>query len=195
MDRKRRYFMIYKPYGMLSQFSGEQLSLKDLDFQFSKDIYPVGRLDKDSEGLLLLTNDKEMNKKILDPDSKCPKTYLTHVDGAIENDQISVLKNGVEIKVKKALYKTLPCHAEIIDPPNLPERNPPIRYRKNIPTSWIKLIIHEGKNRQVRKMCAAVNTPVLRLVRWSIGNLTVEGMKVGEVKEISKDQINRLVLG
>ncbi len=178
---------------MLSQFSGEQTTLKDLDYNFPTNVYPIGRLDKDSEGLLLLTNDKTLVDKILNPKSKCSKTYLVQVDNKIDQSQIQKLKAGVNIKVNKSSYRTQKCEAEVIDEPELPERNPPIRYRKNIPTSWCKVVISEGKNRQVRKMCAAVNAPVLRLVRWSIGRLSIDGMTPGKVKEISKNKIIRLV--
>jgi 23S rRNA pseudouridine2457 synthase len=189
-SQQHRYFVIYKPYGMLPQFTDDSSRpvLGDL-FAFPKDVYPVGRLDMDSEGLLLITDDKSLNHKLLNPKFKHSKEYLVQVDGAINQEAITKLERGVIIKHKKMDYKTLPAKAKIIDVPSLPERNPPIRYRKSIPTSWISLTLGEGKNRQVRKMTASVGFPTLRLVRDKIENLTLGEMKPGEVIELEMDVI------
>lgn len=190
-----RYFIIYKPYGMLSQFSkeGNYATLADL-FDFPKDVYPLGRLDADSEGLLIITNDKNLNYKLLHPKFKHNRTYLAQVEGAIDNEAIEKLQKGVEININGQPHKTLPAKAKIINAPKeIEERNPPIRFRKNIPTSWIELSLAEGKNRQVRKMTAVVGYPTLRLIRIKIENLQLFPLKSGEVKEISKKQIYRLL--
>ena len=180
---------------MLSQFSkeGEHATLADL-FDFPKDVYPVGRLDSDSEGLLIITNDKNLNYKLLHPKFKHFRTYLAQVDGAIDIEAIEKLQKGVDIKVNKQVYRTLPAKVKIIDTPKeIEERKPPIRFRKNIPTSWIELSLSEGKNRQVRKMTAIVGYPTLRLIRIKIENLQLFPLKSGEVKEISKNEIYRLL--
>lgn len=190
-----RYFIIYKPYGILSQFSkdGNNATLADL-FDFPKDVYPVGRLDADSEGLLILTNDKNLNYKLLQPKFKHRRTYWVQVDGTIHNEALEKLQKGVIIKINGKEYKTLPCEVRILENSiNIEERNPPIRFRKNIPTSWIELILTEGKNRQVRKMTAAVGFPTLRLIRVKIEQLELFPMRSGEVKEITRNEIYRLL--
>ncbi|GAB3955318.1 pseudouridine synthase [Spirosoma harenae] len=193
MNPGSEYFLIYKPYLMLSQFSreGDKPTLADLDYDFPKDIYPVGRLDADSEGLLLLTNDKQLNHRLLNPKFRHNRTYYVQVDGALTEQACQQLSNGVTISVDGKAYHTLPAHAKSIAEPALPERNPPIRYRANIPTSWLSIALHEGKNRQVRKMTAAVGFPTLRLVRWAIENLTAEGMESGQIQELSRAEVMR----
>ena len=183
------YFLIYKPYLMLSQFSreGDKPTLADLGFDFPGDVYPVGRLDADSEGLLLLTNDKQLNHRLLNPKFRHNRTYYVQVDGALTDDACQKLAQGVTISVDGKPYHSLPAVARpLIPDPALPARNPPIRYRANIPTSWLSIALHEGKNRQVRKMTAAVGFPTLRLVRWAIEDFTAEGMVSGEVREVSR---------
>lgn len=190
-----RYFIIHKPYGMLSQFSkeGNHTTLADL-YNFPKDVYPVGRLDADSEGLLILTNDKFLNNQLLNPKHRHERTYWVQVDGAITNEAIQQLKLGVNINVNGKIYKTLPAKAKIIATPNeIEEREPPIRFRKDIPTSWIEISLTEGKNRQVRKMTAAVGFPTLRLIRVKIEDLNLFPLKCGEVKEMPKNDIYRLL--
>ncbi len=171
---------------MLSQFSreGEHATLADLAFDFPKDVYPVGRLDADSEGLLLLTNDNLFKTRLLDPKKKHTRTYYVQVDGEITKEACAELESGVSISINKKKHLTLPARAEIIPEPSLPERNPPVRFRMNIPTSWLALSIHEGKNRQVRRMTAAVGFPTLRLVRWKIGEYILGEMKPGDVVEL-----------
>ena len=199
-----RYFIIYKPYEMLSQFSkeGNHKTLADLKFDFPKDVYPVGRLDADSEGLLLLTNDKSINHKLLDPKFRHKRTYLAQVEGIFSEEAKRKIENGVSISVDGQKYQTLPCKVLLLTSRNgggqegaasLPPRNPPIRFRKNIPTSWIELCLEEGKNRQVRKMTAAVGFPTLRLVRTRIEKLSAEKFFSGEVMEIKKEECYSLL--
>jgi 23S rRNA pseudouridine2457 synthase len=182
-----RYFIIYKPFGMLSQFTreGDHLTLADLAYDFPKDVYPVGRLDVDSEGLLLLTNDNFLKTRLLDPKRAHNRSYLVQVEGQITPDACHLLSKGVDISVNGKKYHTLPADVKMIDEPALPERNPPIRFRANIPTSWIEIRLHEGKNRQVRKMTASLGFPTLRLVRHDIaGILNFKGLNPGDVKEV-----------
>lgn len=192
-----RYFLIYKPFGMLSQFTkeGEHATLADLDFVFPKDVYPVGRLDADSEGLLLLTNDNRLKTKLLEPKNKHSRTYFVQVEGLITHEACSRLSSGVEISVNGKRYQTLPARAQPISIPYLPERNPPIRVRQSVPDSWLSISLHEGKNRQVRRMTAAAGFPTLRLVRWAIGTVSLadfESVAPGSVFEIYKEHIQRL---
>lgn len=185
------YYLIYKPFNMLSQFSseGDRATLAQLG-NFPKDVYPLGRLDADSEGLLILTNDKELNHRLLNPKFKHQRTYWAQVDGAITPEAVQKLSQGVIITVDGKAYKTLPAQAKLLsDEPVLPERVPPIRFRKSIPTSWVELTLHEGKNRQVRKMTAAVGFPTLRLVRVAIGKLILGRMQPGEVRKLTKKEI------
>lgn len=187
-----RYFLVYKPFNMLSQFSkeGDKATLQDLAFYFPRDVYPVGRLDADSEGLLLLTNDKQLNNKLLNPKFQHKRTYWIQVEGQFSEEAQATLEQGVAISVDGKSYQTLPCQVEIFNQePNLPPRNPPIRFRQHIPTFWIAITLYEGKNRQVRKMTAAVGFPTLRLVRWAIENLTAEAMQPNEVRELSQREV------
>jgi 23S rRNA pseudouridine2457 synthase len=188
-----RYFVIYKPFGILSQFSGEKDTLKELG-DFPKEVYPVGRLDKDSEGLLLITDDKALNNYLLHPSFGHKRTYLVQIEGVPTEEAIRRLEGGVEINVDGKLYRTKKALAQtIVEEPALPDRNPPIRFRKSIPDSWIRLSLIEGKNRQVRKMTAAVGYPTLRLVRWSMENLSIEGFEMGEVRELGQEEIYKLL--
>jgi len=185
-----RYFIFYKPFGYLSQFTDEDGNpglAKLIDVP--KDIYPIGRLDKDSEGLLLLSNDKKLNFRLLNPENNHNRTYWVQVDTVVTPKAIAALESGVAIKVGKTEHQTKPCVAKIIDAPTLPDREPPVRFRKNVPTSWIEITLTEGKNRQVRKMCAAVGFPCLRLVRVSIERLELQNMKVGQLREVKKIRI------
>ncbi|MEZ4965778.1 MAG: pseudouridine synthase [Saprospiraceae bacterium] len=186
-------YAIYKPYGMLSQFTPEQagqITLSDLEYPFSKDVYPVGRLDADSEGLLLLTNDKALVSKILDPENHTIKTYLVQVEGIPEESDLDKLRKGVEIRIKGKSHRTRPASVTMPDPsPALPPRTPPVRFRKTVPDCWLEIAIDEGKNRQVRRMCAAVGFPVLRLVRIAIGPIRLgeaplENMAPGAVRQL-----------
>jgi 23S rRNA pseudouridine2457 synthase len=186
MSKGLVYYKLYKPYGFLSQFSGESNDklLGEL-FPFPINVYPVGRLDKDSEGLLLLTNDNSFKHKLLDPSSNKHKVYWVQVDGEITAEAVEKLRSGtIEIKHKGKPYTVRKAECKRIDAPSIEDRQPPIRFRKEIPTSWIELTITEGKNRQVRKMTAAVGFPTLRLVRVNIENYSIEGMKPGDCNEI-----------
>jgi 23S rRNA pseudouridine2457 synthase len=180
-----KYFAIYKPFQVLSQFSesdGKQ-TLKSI-YDFPKDVYPIGRLDYDSEGLLLLTNDNKFKTKILSPKSNITKTYVVQVEGIPSTYQIEQLRIGVLIKLKQIQYRTKPANVEVIEEPIFPERVPPIRFRKNIPTSWLNISITEGKNRQVRKMTASVDLPTLRLIRYAIGKLNLDVLQSQQIIEL-----------
>ncbi len=189
-----RYFLLHKPYNYLSQFTKEMpehLTLADLG-DFPKEVYPVGRLDKDSEGLLLLTDDKALNHRLLNPAFRHPRTYLVQVEGAIKQQALESLRKGVDIRVNKKTHHTLPAKVELLNPPpKIEERDPPVRFRTNIPTSWMRMTLIEGKNRQVRRMCAKVGYPVLRLIRVSIGKLELEHLPKGSHIEVEKDKIYR----
>ncbi|MES2003906.1 MAG: pseudouridine synthase [Bacteroidota bacterium] len=186
-----RYFIIYKPYLVLSQFSvvdGKQ-TLADF-FAVPKDVYPVGRLDNDSEGLLLLTNDATVNHRILDPKFAHEREYWVQVDGAINVLAIAQLQKGVTINVDGKLYPTKPCIVNRFDKdPVVPERDPPIRFRKEIPAPWIQLILTEGKNRQVRKMTAKAGFPTLRLIRYRMEGLTIDGLQPGDLRELDQKEV------
>lgn len=184
-----KYYLMHKPYGVLSQFTREVDSHKVLGdyFEFPGDVYPVGRLDKDSEGLLMLTNDKKIVDRLLNPRSEKWKTYLVQVEGDIPLSAVRKLELGVDIKLpSKKIYRTKQARASLYDGPEIPPRVPPIRERKSIPTTWVEIQINEGKNRQVRKMCAAVGYPVLRLIRTSFGDFNLGDLKSGEVKQVFK---------
>ena len=165
-----------KPFDVLCQFTDEQGRTTLADFVKQKNVYAAGRLDRDSEGLVVLTDNGKLQHKITDPENKMPKTYQVQVEGEITDDAITQLKTGV--KLKDGLTK--PAKAKIIsEPEGLWARIPPIRERKSIPTSWIELIITEGRNRQVRRMTAATGFPTLRLIRYSIGEWTINNIDNG----------------
>ena len=191
----RRYYKFNKPYGYLSQFSNE-VKWKGLSqiLNLPKDVYGVGRLDAESEGLLLLTNDTSINQRLLLPKNKHERCYYVQVDGKITEEAIAQLAKSVNIKVSKKAYYTLPAKASICAQPDfIWDRVPPIRIRKSIPTSWLKLILIEGKNRQVRKMTAAVGFPTLRLVRFSIEQLSLAHLKPGEIKEYDESEFKKML--
>jgi 23S rRNA pseudouridine2457 synthase len=185
------YYIVYKPYQVLSQFSPQEAraTLKDF-FPVPPDVYPIGRLDFDSEGLLILTNDRQMNHRLLNPAFAHEREYWVQVEGAISSAALFQLETGVIISVDGKPYTTRPASARLIAPdPRVPERDPPIRYRSQIPTSWISLTLKEGRNRQVRKMTAQTGFPTLRLIRFRIQQITIEGMQPGEMREIRKEDI------
>jgi 23S rRNA pseudouridine2457 synthase len=187
-----RYFILHKPYGYLSQFTPEtpgQLTLADLG-SFPSDVYPIGRLDQDSEGLLLLSNDAKLNLKLLDPRQAHWRTYWAQVEGQPSELALGQLHQGVDIQLNKKTYHTLPAKAQLLHPqPTVPDRDPPIRYRANIPDTWIELSLQEGKNRQVRRMCAKVGFPVLRLIRVGIEGLALGDLPRGEHREIARSEL------
>jgi len=189
-ETHKKYFVINKPYGVLTQFTDKENrpTLSSL-YKFPNDVYPVGRLDLDSEGLLLLSNDKDLVDYLLNSKNKHERAYYVQVEGVPSKDALEKLRKGVIIKEGK----TLPAKAKLIDDPGFPERIPPIRVRKTIPTSWISLSLVEGKNRQVRKMTAAVGLPTLRLVRVRIKNILIDGLKTGEVRELTKAELTGLL--
>ena len=192
-----RYFIIYKPYNVLSQFSREngKATLADY-YKVPKNVYPVGRLDYDSEGLLILSDDGRLNHRLLNPRQQHEREYWVQVEGSISDEALQSLRSGVTISIDGKQYKTLLCKASFFpQPPIVPERNPPIRYRKNVPESWIRLLLTEGKNRQVRKMTAQVGHPTLRLIRYRIEKLTIEELKPGEMKELKRQEIYKSLFG
>tara|TARA_B100000683_G_C12266286_1_gene463830 strand:- start:84 stop:671 length:588 start_codon:yes stop_codon:yes gene_type:complete len=191
-----KYYLLNKPFGMLSQFTreGGHLSLADIEFDWPSDVYSVGRLDTDSEGLLLLTNDRRLNSELLSPENGHPRTYHAQVEGAPEYSDMRTIMTPMKLKIKGRVFTTKPCKASILDPqPNYSERTPPIRVRRNIPDTWISITLTEGKNRQVRKMTAKSGFPTLRLIRESIGPFKLKGIKPGEVSELTFEEINTLI--
>jgi 23S rRNA pseudouridine2457 synthase len=176
---------------VLSQFTSTEgkKTLKDV-IEVPKDVYPVGRLDYDSEGLLLLTNDKSINQKLLHPQYEHERTYWVQVEGAIQNKDLVALQKGVTITIDGKPYRTKPAKLQIL--PNdiaVPERNPPIRFRQSIPTSWVSIQLTEGKNRQVRKMFAHVGFPVLRLIRAALGTYNIAQMEPGDYLILSQKEV------
>ena len=189
------YCIIYKPFNVLSQFSSQddKQTLKYF-FDVPDDVYPVGRLDYDSEGLLILTNDKKLNHALLNPLHEHEREYWVQVDGSITNEAIELLQHGVTISVDGKRHQTKKCKVSIFEnEPLVPERNPPVRFRKNIPTSWIKIKLTEGKNRQLRKMTAAVGFPTLRLIRQRIEKCSIEGLQPGEMRIFEEKEIYHLL--
>jgi len=175
-----KLLLFNKPFGVLSQFTAADGHPGLADYLDTPDVYPAGRLDRDSEGLLLLTDDGSLQAQISNPRFKLEKTYLAQVEGEVTEQALECLAKGITLKDGP----TLPASACKIDEPTIWDRTPPIRERKNIPTSWIELTIREGRNRQVRRMCAHVGFPVLRLVRIQIGEWSIDGLKPGEHLQI-----------
>ena len=179
----------YKPYDVLTKFTDDRGRATLADYVDVPDVYPAGRLDKDSEGLLLLTDDGKLQHQITDPQFKLPKVYLAQVERIPDEAALRELEQGVEIKGKE----TRPARAERLpEPPDLPPRPVPIRFRENVPTAWIRLTLWEGRNRQVRRMTAAVGHPTLRLVRIAIGPITLEGLAPGEWRKLAPHEIEIL---
>jgi len=174
-----------KPYGVLCQFTDEMGRKTLKDYIHFRNVYSVGRLDMDTEGLLLLTNDGDVNHWLASPKNRMYKTYWAQVEGMPVQEQMDQLKKGVVIEGRK----TLPAKVRQIDEPKLWERPKPVRFRKNIPTSWIEISIMEGLNRQVRKMTAAVGLPCLRLVRVSVGPMLLGNLAPGEYRMVPKPKI------
>lgn len=180
----------------MSQFSAEpgKLTLRDVFAKAPKDIYPVGRLDHDSEGLLVLSNDPALNAAVLHPKCAHEREYWVQVEGEITRGALQRLSQGLWIRIDGKPYKTRPSLARMLSQaPQLPPRSRPIRSRPSIPDSWISLVLEEGKNRQVRRMTAAVGFPTLRLVRYRMEELNLDGLVPGEVRELGKHQLFRLL--
>lgn len=178
----------HKPYGVLCQFTPDQPGQRVLaEFGFPRGIYPVGRLDMDSEGLLLLTDEAGFNHRFLDPQRGHPRTYQAQVEGVPTGEALCRLRQGgIDIQG----HRTRPCKACLLDPePDLPPRDPPVRFRKTIPTAWIELRLVEGKNRQVRRMTAAVGFPTLRLIRVAVGEFTAPELAPGAWRELPPAEI------
>ena len=181
----------HKPYGVLCQFTPDQPGQRTLaEFGFPAGVYPVGRLDLDSEGLLLLTDEAGFNHRLLDPQSAHPRTYWAQVEGIPTAEAMARLERG-GLAIQD--YRTRPCRVRLIDPaPEVPPREPPIRIRQAIPTAWLELQLTEGKNRQVRKMTAAAGFPTLRLIRRAIGGFCSAGLAQGEWKALAPDEIREI---
>ncbi|MCX7193934.1 MAG: rRNA large subunit pseudouridine synthase E [Proteobacteria bacterium] len=172
-----RILLFNKPFGVICQFSSDGMHPTLADYIPLPEFYPAGRLDTDSEGLLVLTDDGQLQHRITDPKHKLPKTYLVQVEGVPDETALEKLRSGVKLSD----FTTRPAGVQLIDEPvNLWPRNPPIRERRAIPTRWLELTISEGKNRQVRRMTAAVGLPTLRLVRYRIGDWTLDGLEQGK---------------
>jgi 23S rRNA pseudouridine2457 synthase len=183
-----RYLLFHKPYGVLSQFSGGERCLRD--YIPVPDVYPVGRLDKDSEGLMLLTNDGPLQHRLSDPKFEHPRTYWAQVDRIPGSDALQALRDGVEIT---GGYRTRPAKVKLIEEPEaLEPRDPPVRFRLNVPTAWIELTLTEGRNRQVRHMTAAVGHPTLRLIRSAIGKLKLAGLTAGHFRDVTAEELRYL---
>ena len=185
------YFVFYKPYGVLCQFTDTSgRSTLSSYGPFPKDFYSIGRLDADSEGLILLTNDNSMKHHLLDPGFGHDRTYLVQIERIPGEDALAQLREGVVIEGRR----TKRAHVRLLStPPTVPQRSVPIRFRKNVPTAWIELTLTEGRNRQVRKMTASVGHPTLRLIRTSFGPLTLEGLAPGESRRLKTSELDVLL--
>ena len=185
-----RYIIFHKPYGVLSQFTQESpkhITLKE--YIDVPDVYPVGRLDWDSEGLLLLTNDGQLQHRLAHPRFGHKRTYWAQVERIPDIDAIHKLQTGVEIQD----YRTRPAQVRLLlEEPSVAQRIPPIRFRKSIPTAWLEMTLTEGKNRQVRRMTATVGFPTLRLIRVSIGNIQLDDLALGQWRELTLLEVTRL---
>ncbi|WP_038052182.1 pseudouridine synthase [Thioalkalivibrio sp. ALJ1] len=171
-----RVVLFHKPWGVLPQFTDPEGRPTLADFIDVPGVYPAGRLDRDSEGLLVLTDDGRLNARLTQPKHKTSKTYWVQVEGEPDDAAFEALRHGV--KLKDGL--TRPAKVERMAPPDLPERDPPVRFRRHIPTRWLAITLREGRNRQVRRMTAAVGHPTLRLVRYRVGSWTLDGLARGE---------------
>lgn len=198
-----RYFIANKPFNTICQFSREkedQMTLADLEFDFPKDVYPIGRLDQDSEGLLLLTSDRSLSHRLLNPQFAHKRTYLAQIEGIPTVESLEKFRNGVTIKIEKKLYDTLPADCQPVEDPSVYFEYQPIWTRfplpkssGNKPMSWLEVTLIEGKNRQVRRMCAAIGHPCLRLIRVSMMDLKLGSLQPNEVKELEREEMMRLL--
>jgi 23S rRNA pseudouridine2457 synthase len=187
--QRRRYLLFYKPYGVLSSFTDSEDRPTLARYVPVPEVYAAGRLDQDSEGLMLLTDDGALAHRLTHPDHMLPKTYLAQVEGVPDRAALSSLRSGVEVKGRT----TAPAEVELLQvEPSLPDRPVPVRHRETIPTSWLRIVLREGRKRQVRHMTAAVGHPTLRLVRVAIGPLTLEGLEPGEWRDLSEPELATL---
>ena len=178
---KQTILLFNKPFQVLSQFTDEKGRATLSDFITDNQVYPAGRLDYDSEGLLVLTSDNILKQKITQPNLGFSKTYFVQVEGSPKEEQLEPLKEGILLRDGMTLPATYRLNQNGWSPPNLWERNPPIRFRKNIPTTWLEITISEGRNRQVRRMMAVLGFPVLRLIRFRVGSWTLDGIDPGTI--------------
>ena len=191
-----RTFAVYKPYGVLSQFTSEDghPGLLDLGLSVPKDVWPVGRLDRDSEGLLLLTNDNHLKRTLTEPERSHRKTYWVQVEGAPTDADIEPLRHPMHLRIRKKDTITKPAEASLLAPPDVPERVPSIRKRLSIPTAWLSIALTEGKNRQIRKMTAHIGFPTLRILRVGVGSLTLGQLRLkpGGCRQLTAEEVLRL---
>ncbi|MFL6617471.1 MAG: pseudouridine synthase [Povalibacter sp.] len=186
LARSPSLLLLNKPFQVLTQFTSTDGKKTLKDFISAPSMRPAGRLDYDSEGLVLLTDSGTLQTRLADPRWKAPKTYIVQVEGTATNEALEPLRRGVDL----ADGRTLPAEAQVIDEPEwLWPRTPPIRERKAIPTRWISLTIREGRNRQVRRMTAAIELPTLRLIRWSVGPWTLQGLAPGESRHVDQSEV------
>ncbi len=191
MPHSHRYLLFYKPYAVLTQFSDRTEAFRDTLKAYIDvpGVYAAGRLDRDSEGLLLLTNDGWLQHRLTDPVFAHPRTYWVQVERCPDEAALEHLRQGVVIKGDR----TRPAQVRILEQePDLPPRDPPIRFRKTVPTAWLELTLTEGRNRQVRRMTAAVGHPTLRLVRRAIAHLCLDGLEPGQWRDLSEDEVMEL---
>ena len=182
--------LFYKPYNVLCQFTGEPPTLRD--FITVPNVYPAGRLDRDSEGLLVLTSDGALQHRLTDPCHEHPRTYWAQVEGAPTREAIAALSSGIRISDKRGSFYTRPAAVSLLNEPELLPRDPPVRFRKSIPTAWLELTLTEGRNRQIRRMTAAVGFPTLRLIRVATGRLTLAGLSPGQWRELTTEELGNL---
>ena len=191
-----RTFAVYKPYGVLSQFTSEDghPGLLDLGLSVPKDVWPVGRLDRDSEGLLLLTNDNHLKRTLTEPERSHRKTYWVQVEGTPTDADIEPLRHPMHLRIRKKDTITKPAEASLLAPPDVPERVPSIRKRLSIPTAWLSIALTEGKNRQIRKMTAHIGFPTLRILRVGVGSLTLGQLRLkpGGCRQLTAEEVLRL---
>jgi pseudouridine synthase len=183
-------FRFWKPYDVLTQFTDRDGRPTLGDYINVPGVYAAGRLDKDSEGLLILTDDGDLNARLTQPKYSHPRTYWVQVERVPDETALAQLRTGVEIK---GGYQTQPAEVQLlVDEPGLPPRPVPVRYRKNVPTAWLEMTLTEGKNRQVRRMTAAVGHPTLRLVRWGVGPITLDGLEPGQLAPLNTAEVAAL---
>lgn len=190
------YFALHKPYGVLSQFSSESghPGILDLKLDLPKDVYPVGRLDRDSEGLLILTNDNQFKSRLTHPKAGYLKKYWVQVEGEISEQSLNALRSPMTIRIKSKNVRLSPATAKKIEEPRVQKRVPDIRYRATVPTSWLEIGLSEGKNRQIRRMTAQVGNPTLRLIRFQIGQLQLAHLNLipGEASSLTTQHIEAI---